>query len=95
MGLSTLLAYYPALALPADDLPGTPEALRLQAMQRLALDESYCSSLSNMFRLWLGLDATTVMQFEDFFTLPPAFQSKLLEANQAASKAGTGTDFTI
>ena len=59
-------------------------------MKRLEADTAYRSSLSNMLRLWLQLDASVLMsQVEDVFTLPPDFQTKIFTLNQQFAKQGT------
>jgi len=92
LGLKTLLNHYPHLRLEDEPpLPDDPEAFRVRALEAMCASEhlGYVAAVENQLRLWLELDPALLMTaVEDFFTLPPEFQSKVASLNQSVQLGG-------
>lgn len=90
LALKALREYFPQeTALPDEEpLPESAEDFRRVALAKLAGDATYVESIGSMLRLWLELDGAVLLQIEDVFTLPAAFQEKIITLNQAVKLRG-------
>ena len=89
LGLSSLLKLYPALALPDEPpLPSSAVAFRTEAIRRMRSDSAYKEAVGNQLLLWVSIECDLLFGLEDFYCLPPEFQSLLIEYNQQVQMAG-------
>jgi len=93
LGLTTLLLHYPKLQLDVDaeiNILGCKSAadFRTVLLQKLSQTNEYRDSVRNQVGLWLSVDGSVLMALEEFFTMPPEFQSTVMEMNQQVQLMG-------
>jgi hypothetical protein len=99
LGLRRLLELYPHLRSDGEaELPASADEFRAMLFDRICEPGAtdYVLVIENQFRLWLSLDAETLMTaVEDFFTLPSDFQERILGVHQMAQfDGGESVDFS-
>ena len=89
LGLTSLLKMYPHLALPDEPpLPTSATAFRAQAIARMGKDPDFRDAVGNQLMLWVSVECDLLFGLEDFFCLPPEFQSRVVELNQQVQMGG-------
>jgi len=89
LGLSTLLKLYPHLSLPSEPpLPTSATDFRAEAIARMRKDSNFKEAVANQLMLWVSVECDLLFGLEDFFCLPPEFQSLVIEYNQQVQMGG-------
>jgi hypothetical protein len=83
LGLKTLLQSYPRLKVSEDEvLPATAESFRKESIARMRKDTAYKEAVGNQLMLWVSVECDLLFGLEDFFCLPPEFQTRVIDYNQ-------------
>jgi len=88
-GLGELLKHYPDLRIPGEKaLPENAALFRKQALADMTADPIYRGAVANQLQLWLSVDCDLLFSLEDFFCMPPSFQSEIVDLNMQVQQAG-------
>jgi hypothetical protein len=53
----------------------------MQVIREMGADSTYRAAVANQLQLWLSIDCDLLFGLEDFFCLPPTFQSQIVDMN--------------